>query len=123
MTKKKLVDFFGWGLFLWFIGYLLGIVFFMVIPHDLIGFAIMPIGIVITLWVLLTKINNKPYSYFIQIAATWTAIAILFDYLFIVKMFNAGNGYYKMDIYIYYLLTCIIPLVVGGYNSKKIKRV
>lgn len=117
MNKKKLIDLLGWGLALWLIGYLLGILLFMFVPQGSIGWVIMPIGIVITLWVLFKKIKSNIPRYYIQIAIAWTLIAVLFDYLFIVKMLNSP-GYYKIDVYIYYLLTFFMPVAVGWYKIK-----
>jgi hypothetical protein len=122
MDKRKLNDFLGWGLLLWFIGYLLGIIFFMFIPHSLIGWAIMPIGTVITLWVLFKKIKSKSFIYYLQIAITWTLIAVILDYLFIVKMLKPADGYYKLDVYIYYFLTFAIPAAVGWFKHRDIKK-
>lgn len=73
----------------------------------------MPIGILITLWILLKKIKAVSLSYYLKLAFIWTLIAIIFDYLFLVKVFNPADGYYKLDIYLYYVLTFIIPLIVG----------
>lgn len=113
MYKNKLMDMAGWGFLLWFIGYLLGILFYMFIPHAVIGWAIMPIGIFITLWVLFKKIKSESLSYYAQLAVCWTLIAISFDYIFIIKMLKPIGGYYKLDVYIYYLLTFIIPVMFG----------
>ena len=43
MHRQLLRDSFGWGFILWLIGYLLGIVFFFVLPSSLIGWVILPI--------------------------------------------------------------------------------
>jgi len=40
-------------------------------------------------------------------------IAVIFDYLFLVKMFKPTDGYYKLDVYLYYILTFLLPLIVG----------
>jgi hypothetical protein len=40
-------------------------------------------------------------------------IAVLGDYLFIVKAFKPADGYYKLDVYLYYVLTVIIPVAAG----------
>jgi len=55
MTKQFFKDAFVWGLILWFIGYALGIVFFPMVPVSILGWIIMPIGIIITIWVLSKK--------------------------------------------------------------------
>jgi hypothetical protein len=114
--KKFYIDAFGWGFVLWFIGYLLGMILFFVVPPNLIGWIILPIGIIITLWVLFKKIKGDSFNYYLHLAIAWTLIAIVFDYLFIVKALNA-DGYYKLDVYVYYALTFILPLV--AYYRKK----
>lgn len=117
-TKKKqfYIDAFGWGFVLWLIGYLLGMILFFLVPVDMLGWVILPIGTIITLWVLLKKIKGDSFNYYLQLAIVWTLIAIVFDYLFIVKTLNA-DGYYKLDVYLYYALTFILPL--AAYWRKK----
>ena len=121
VNKQFLKDSLGWGLVLWFIGYVLGIILFFVLPSSMIGLFIMPIGVIITFWVLLKKVKGETFQYFSLLAVVWTAIAIAFDYLFIVKMFNPADGYYKLDVYLYYILTFIIPLIIGWWKNKKVK--
>lgn len=103
----------GWGFILWLIGYVLGIVLFAVVSPSMIGWIIMPIGTVITLWVLFKKIRGDSLQYYLYVATIWTLIAIVFDYFFLVKVFNPADGYYKIDVYVYYALTFVLPLVVG----------
>jgi len=112
-------DAFGWGFLLWLIGYVLGIGLFMVVPSALIGWIITPIGVMITLWVLLKKIKGDLFNYYLLMALVWVLIAVLCDYLFLVKAFKPADGYYKIDVYLYYALTFILPLVV--FLQKKIK--
>ena len=118
MNKQLLKDSLGWGFILWLIGYVLGFVFFFVLPTSLIGWAIMPIGLVITLWVLLKKLNSESFNYYLILAVIWTAIAVAFDYLFIVKTLKPADGYYKLDVYLYYTLTFISPLIVGWWKKQ-----
>ena len=118
MDKQLLKDGFGWGTLLWLIGYILGIVLFMAVPPALLGWVIMPIGILITLWVLFKKIKPTALSYYFWLAVVWTVIAIIFDYLFLVKIFKPVN-YYKLDVYVYYALTFLLPLVVGWRKNKE----
>jgi hypothetical protein len=125
MNKQLITDLLGWGLLLWFIGYLLGIVLFFALPPAIIGWVIMPIGILLTVWVLLSKIKSHSFPYYAEIALFWTVIAISCDYLFLVSVFKPADGYYKLDVYIYYALTFILPLVVGWQrdeNRKKLKK-
>jgi hypothetical protein len=117
MKKKFYMDTLGWGFVLWLIGYLLGMILFFVAPQNMIGWAIMPIGIIITLWVLLKRIKGNSFNYYLYLAIAWTLIAIVFDYLFIVKTLKPADGYYKLDVYLYYALTFILPL--AAYWRKK----
>lgn len=119
MTKQFLKDALGWGLALWFVGYILGIVFFSVVPVAILGWAIMPIGILFTLWVLLKKVKHTSFQYYILLAVIWTIIAIVFDYFLLVKVFKPADGYYKLDVYIYYILTLTSPIIVGWKKKNK----
>ena len=116
---KFYIDAFIWGFLLWLIGYLLGIILFFVVPQDMIGWVILPAGIIITLWVLFKKIKGDSINNYLYLAIVWTLIAVVFDYLFIVKALNAG-GYYKLDVYLYYVLTFILP-PAAYWRKKSIK--
>lgn len=109
---------FVWGTILWFVGYVLGIVLFMVVPPALIGWVITPIGIALTLWVLFKKIQFQSWSEYLVLAVIWTTLAIILDYFLLVKVFKPVDGYYKLDVYVYYLTTFVLPLVVGWKKTK-----
>lgn len=113
MLKQLLKDSFIWGFVLWLIGYLLGIILYFVFPHTLIGWVIMPIGIFIMLWVLLKKVKAQSFQQYVFLAFVWVLIAIICDYFFLVKVFKPTDGYYKLDVYIYYALTFTLPIFVG----------
>jgi len=117
VTKQFLKDALGWGVVLWFIGYLLGIILFAIVPPSLLGWIIMPIGIALTLWVLIKKIKGSSVWYYLGVAIVWTVIAVAFDYLFLVKIFKPADGYYKLDVYLYYIFTFILPLAVGFWRK------
>ena len=119
MNKQLLKDSLGWGFVLWLIGYILGIILFFVLPPSLIGWFILPVGLIITLWVLLNKVKGDKLQYYLILAAVWTVIAVILDYFFIVKMLNPADGYYKLDVYLYYALTLITPLVIGWWKKTK----
>ena len=119
MTKQFYKEAFGWGFILWLIGYVLGIILFFFLPAAYIGWVIMPIGVVITLLVLLKKVKGPTLQYYFLIAVVWTLIAIVFDYLFIVKALKPADGYYKFDVHLYYLLTFVLPLLVGWRKKTK----
>lgn len=113
MDKQFFKDALGWGFLLWLIGYILGIILFMIVPQSMIGWIITPIGITLTLWVLFKKVKGDNFRYYLFLAISWVLIAIVFDYFFLVKAFNPADGYYKLDVYIYYAVTFTLPLLVG----------
>lgn len=113
MNRQLLKDALGWGLALWLIGYTLGMILFTIVPLSMIGWVIMPIGIIIALWVLFKKVKGDSFRYYLLLAIIWTIIAIVFDYLFIVKLLKPADSYYKLDVYLYYSLTFILPLIAG----------
>ncbi len=113
MTKQFFKDGLMWGLILWLIGYVLGIALFPIVPSSLLGWIIMPIGILITLWVLFKKIKANSFKYYVYLGIVWALIAIVFDYLLLVRIFNPADGYYKLDVYLYYFLTLALPILVG----------
>lgn len=108
-----------WGVTLWLIGYVLGIILFFVLPPTVIGWLIMPVGVLIASWVLLNKVNYASGWYYAILSVFWTTIAIALDYLFIVKLLSPEDGYYKLDVYLYYVLTFPMPLAVGWWRSSR----
>jgi len=119
MSKKQIVlSNIFWGCILWLFGYILGIVFFTFVPKDQIGFYILPLGTALTLWVLMKKIKREEFLCYFGVGVFWTVIAVILDYLFIVKLFKS-NDYYKPDVYLYYALTFVLPLLVGWYKKSK----
>ena len=118
MEKQTILDTLGWGIILWLIGYVLGILLFFVVPAPLIGWVILPVGIILTLWVLLARIGKRDLRYYAFLALTWTAIAIACDYIFIVILFRPTEPYYKADVYVYYFLMVILPLAAGWWKRR-----
>lgn len=119
VNKQVYKDTLAWGFLLWLFGYLLGIIFFFVMPKSIIGWMIAPIAVIVTLWVLIKKIKSVSVSYYFLIAIIWTLIAVVLDYFLIVKTFKPEDGYYKPDVYLYYSLTFILPLLVGWWKKDK----
>lgn len=107
-----------WGLVLWLFGYILGIIFFAFMPKGQIGFFILPLGTAFTLWVLFKKIKREEFGCYFGLGLIWTLLAAGLDYVFIVKLFKSAD-YYKMDVYVYYALTFLLPLAVGWYKKSK----
>lgn len=121
MKGHFLTDALGWGFILWLIGYVLGIGAFALVPVSLIGWVVMPIGAIIAIWVAFSKVKGDTMRYFALVALAWVVIAVLGDYLFIVKAFNPADGYYKLDVYVYYAFTVVIPLVAGWRRTQRAK--
>jgi hypothetical protein len=113
MMKQLYKDAVGWGFILWLIGYALGIMLYPFVPLSIVGWIIMPIGTIITIWVLIKKVKTETFQYYALLAVIWMLIAIIFDYFFLVKLFKPVDGYYKLDVYLYYALTFVLPLIVG----------
>jgi hypothetical protein len=108
----------GWGIGLWLIGYVLGIALFAVVPNALIGWVIMPIGVAVTIAVLL-RVKAEPLWFYAILSIVWTALAVVLDYVFILKAFSPPDGYYKVDVYLYYVLTFTLPLLVGAFRGSR----
>jgi hypothetical protein len=119
MNRQFLKDALLWGIILWLIGYALGFILFAFVPMSLIGWIIMPIGTVLTIWVALKKVKGPTLQYYLSLAVVWVAIAVVCDYLFLVKALNPADGYYKLDVYLYYALTFVLPLVAGFVKTRK----
>lgn len=119
INKQFLKDSFGWGFLLWLLGYVLGIIFFMIMPPALIGWVITPIASLIALAVLFKKIKGSSFQYYFSIGIIWTILAVVLDYLLIVKAFNPPDGYYKLDVYLYYGLTFFLPVLTGIIKNQK----
>lgn len=117
--KKILSNTLFWGFILWLFGYVLGFVFFAFVPKEQIGFYILPLGVAFTLWVLYKKIKREDFMCYIGLGVIWSIMAIILDYLFIFKLLN-GVDYYKLDVYIYYALTLILPIAAGWYKKLKV---
>ena len=116
--KKILLNTLFWGFILWLFGYILGFVFFAFVPKEMIGWYVMPLGIVATLFVLFKWTKREEFMCYIGLGVIWTIMAVVLDYFFIVKMLNSPD-YYKFDVYLYYALTFVLPVAVGCYKKLK----
>lgn len=120
-NKQFFKDAIGWGLLLWVFGYVLSIILFMLMPPSLIGWVITPVATVLTLWVLIKRIKSTSLQYYVMVGIIWTILAVILDYFLIVKAFKPEDGYYKLDVYLYYMLTFILPVIVGLQQQGKSK--
>jgi hypothetical protein len=104
------------GLGLWLIGYLASLVLFFTPYAGIMGWILLiiftPVTIAVTWW-WFRKRKGLPLEYYAKVGIVWVLIAVVFDYLFIVQLFQAT--YYEADVFVYYALTFLIPLCVGLY--------
>ena len=107
-----------WGFILWLMGYVAGIVLFFVVPKDYIGWVITPLATVFTIWVLMYKVKRPELMCYFGTGFVWTVMAIVLDYVFNVVLFKIGNSYYQPDVFLYYLLTFTLPIMVGYWKFK-----
>ena len=115
MGKAKLfLNSILWGFILWLFGYLLGVVFFFFVPKEVIGWLILPFGVIATLWILFKQIQRELFSDYIVVGVIWAIMAVALDYGLLVRIFDAKD-YYKLDVYLYYILTFLLPIIVGWY--------
>ena len=77
MQKFLMRDVLGWGVGLWYIGYVLGFVFYAFVPPAEIGWYVMPLGIAITLYVLWNYIRMQLMRDALTIGIGWSVIAIV----------------------------------------------
>lgn len=111
--KTFFKDTLGWGSIVWLVGYVLGFALVFIVPVSMVGWVVMPFGVAFTLWVLCKKVATDSMRKRLALAIVWTILAIALDYLFIVKAFHPADGYYKLDVYVYYTLTFVLPFIVG----------
>ena len=121
--RERLIDTLGLGFFLWFLGYIASVILYFLVPSEVIGWILFvlltPVFVVITL----ARFRERllPVRYYVVVSVTWTGIAIVFDYLFIVLIFSPEN-YYHLSVLLYYLETFLVPLIVGIlYRHKAIQ--
>jgi len=113
-TKTKLIDTLGLGFVIWLIGYIASILLWGFISHDILGWVIFVIFIPLMAYMPYRRFRSRKETagYYLLVALAWLLIALVFDYLFIVKLFDAKD-YYKLDIFVYYAVTFLAPLLIG----------
>ena len=112
----------GLGTGLWLVGYLASLVLFVSPYAAIMGWILLvvctPVTITVAWWWF--RVRDLPLTYYVKVGAAWTAIAVVFDYLFIVLLFQAT--YYGPDVFVYYALTFLIPVGVGLYLIRARKK-
>ena len=118
MNGRLVKDGLGWGFALWLIGYALGMLLFAFVPTSLLGWIITPIGTALALWVAFRKVQGDTLSHYVLVALVWVTIAVIGDYLFIVKALQSRRtGSYKPRRLPVYTLTVVIPLLAEGRRT------
>jgi hypothetical protein len=117
MAKSKktvLVDALLLGVFVWLMGYLAGIFLYFVFSPDVLGWVLFAIFTPIVIFLCYRRFSKRRgnVSYYLLVATVWLIIAVVFDYLFLVRLLNP-RVYYKLDVYAYYASTFLIPFLVG----------
>jgi len=70
----------------------------------------MPIGLLITCFALWRWVQIDYLRRAAMLGVVWGLIAVALDYLFIVKLLNPSDGYYKLDVYLYYASAVLLPI-------------
>jgi hypothetical protein len=116
--KAWITDTAGLGTALWLLGYLASLLLFFTPLARVMGWILItiftPVTLAVTWWWF--RGRNLSLTYFVGIGIAWTAIAVVLDYLFIVRLFQ--TPYYGPDVYLYYALTFLIPVGVGLYLTR-----
>ncbi len=119
-----LKDTLGFGTLLWLIGYLASMaLYFSPLSYSL-GWIILVIFTPFTVWVTWWWFKTRgrlPLQYYAEVGVSWTLIAVVLDYLFIVRLFHSPQ-YYALDVFLYYALMFLIPAGVGWYSAGQDRR-
>jgi hypothetical protein len=121
--KSRMIDIFVFGIFIWLMGYIASIILFPFVPDNILGWILCIIFTPITIIIAYLRFRNrklKLFCYFMT-GVFWAIIAMILDYFFIVRLFNSVT-YYKPDVFVYYIVTFLIPLIIGLYNINKRKK-
>lgn len=119
MDRTVLRDVALWGALLWLFGYVLGLVFYGLAPPSQLGWFIMPFGIAATCLVLWRWACPTSWAAALTLGVGWSLIAIVLDYFGIVKLLAPPDGYYKLDVYLYYLFTLVLPPLAFALQGRK----
>ena len=99
--KQWIKDTIGLGTGLWLFGYLASLLLFFSPFADIMGWIITavftPVTIAIAWWWF--RARDLPLTYYVMVGVAWTVIAIVLDYLFIVRLFQ--TTYYEIDVFVY----------------------
>lgn len=105
-----------WGVLFWF-GSILWLALFFVVPAFRIGWYIMPVGVLVSLLVLVKNIKSTELPYYLWLGIIWMRIVLGMDYLLIFPLPPPSGGYYKLDGYLYYVRTLLLPWLAGWWKK------
>ena len=108
-NRLLIIDGLAWGFLLWLIGYILGFVFFALVPPGDIGWYVTPLGLAATCFALWKWVKPDWLWPALVVGIVWCAIAALLDHLLIVRLLAPADGYYKLDVYLYYFSCLVLP--------------
>lgn len=101
------------GILLWLLGYVASLVLFFTPFSGVMGWIMIiiftPVTFVFVWWWF--KGRTRSLAYYAGAGLAWAALAAVLDYLFIVLLFQAA--YYGPDVFVYYAITFLVPVVVG----------
>ena len=118
--KQWIKDTAGLGIVLWLMGYITSLVLFFTAFAGMMGWILIsiftPITVAIVWWWFKDR-EPLPLQYYAGVGVSWVLIAVVFDYLFIVLLFQAA--YYGIDVFVYYAVTFLIPVGVGMFLNRR----
>jgi hypothetical protein len=119
-NRTKVVDTLLLGAALWLLGYLASMILYSVVPYTLLGWVLSAILTPITLCIAYLRFNHRKDTapYYVKVGVVWALVAIILDYIFLVRLLNLA-GYYKLDVFIYYIAMFLIPLAIGLRYGRK----
>jgi hypothetical protein len=120
--KARMIDVFVFGILIWLIGYIVSLILFSFVPNSILGWILCIVFTPITFLIAQRRFKNRKLKFFcyFMTGVIWTVIAIVLDYLFIVKLFSAVD-YYKVDVFVYYAITFLIPVIIGLGKRNNVK--
>lgn len=120
LSRITMTDTLGLGAGLWLIGYLASLALFFTPLKGVLGWILFVILTPVTTYIAYRVFGNRKegLAYYAIVAVSWLAIAIVLDYVFIVTLYSQPQ-YYAPDVFAYYAVTFLIPLMVGWKYSGK----
>lgn len=109
------------GILLWVAGYLASMaVYFSGLNYDVWGKVVLllyiPCAAVFAYWYFSQR--ELSLQYYAGVGIAWSLIAVVLDYPFIVMRFGAWQ-YYTPDVFFYYIVMFLIPVIVGMYVNRE----